>query len=159
MAQDKSIIIVPPISFINNTLISASPIDTDTNTSIEDEIKNISKVLLINYSLVDEQGVEYTLFMYKQDFYTIDNVIESYGLSIVNKTIKSIVTIDTEKSKNITAITRIGPSNKDFIKYATEYVRLYKLSRMATPEQSSNNEQTASGGGSRRQEYEQKKRV
>jgi len=35
MAQDKSIIIVPPISFINNTLISASPIDTNqTNTNV-----------------------------------------------------------------------------------------------------------------------------
>jgi hypothetical protein len=47
MAQDKSIILVPPISFINNTLISASPIDTNqTNTNIDGytDVKRLTNI-------------------------------------------------------------------------------------------------------------------
>jgi len=47
MAQDKSIIIVPPISFINNTLISASPIDTDVPSSYEQIDENIENEIAI----------------------------------------------------------------------------------------------------------------
>ena len=47
MAQDKSIIKVPPISFVNNTLISVSPSSTDqTNTNVGgyNDVKRLTNI-------------------------------------------------------------------------------------------------------------------
>lgn len=165
MAEDKCLIIVPPIKFVNSTLIKTDPIidnvviDKTTNltdkayTTIDETVKlieDIAKSITDDIYLENEQGVDGVGFNLRP--------YSNYNISgeDVNFYIDVIVTPSAP-----TKITSVTPSNQYFNIYATEFLRLYNLPKQTTTttSSSSNKEQTVTVGGSTKQEYEQKKRV
>jgi hypothetical protein len=155
MAQDKSYISVPPISFTNSVKISNILTEEQQN---EFTIRNIAKSITDNLTIYSKDGLDgigFTLVPYNSEYsYNIDGQQVSYYL---------IVTITPRRPE---IVLNLIPNTTQFNIYAAEFIKLYNNPPTQTEEviltpQSSTSSQseTVTAGGSRRQEYEQKRRV